>query len=291
MKTILLAFAHPRDESFAAGILSAKYAANGWKVHLISATHGEVNHDILDENISRGALGQLRKTDLEEAARILGISSLSYMGYKEGMLKNQTDGELEDKIYKKIVELTPDVVVTFDTTGINNDPDHVKMCYSTTYSFQRYCQELEDTRKFVSQVNQGDKTAKIRNFTVHHKYALKQKSFADVVQTDTEPKLYYAAIPETTVKFLQKNHVIPVNFFDRQIVGTPDKFITTVIDGKKFQTKKVTALKSHASQNNDIERFASFLENPVLHQECFILRMHGTTEVFMGKNDRVLDRL
>ncbi|MBI5619952.1 hypothetical protein HY950_03250, partial [Candidatus Gottesmanbacteria bacterium] len=48
---------------------------------------------------------------------------------------------------------------------------------------------------------------------------------------------------------------------------------------------------SHRSQQADVQRFLSFAANPLARYEYFILRMHGTTEVFMGKNDRVSNRL
>ncbi len=41
MKTMVLVFAHPSDESFIAGGTIATYASLGWKVHLIIATNGE----------------------------------------------------------------------------------------------------------------------------------------------------------------------------------------------------------------------------------------------------------
>ena len=54
---------------------------------------------------------------------------------------------------------------------------------------------------------------------------------------------------------------------------------------------KKKALKSHVSQENDVNRFLSSGGNPLIHQEYFIFRMHGTKEVFMGKNDRVSSKL
>jgi LmbE family N-acetylglucosaminyl deacetylase len=291
MKTLLLSFAHPDDESFSTGILAAKYSANGYKIHLLTASYGEAGQTGPYGEISGDALGNIRAKELSEAAKTLGISTVFHLGYRDGTLKNQTDGELEDKIYRKMVEYTPDAVVTYDPTGISNHPDHMKMCFATTYAFQRYTLELEETRTTVGRINQGDKTVKIRNFASHHKFALKQKSFAEVMESDIEPKLYYVALPESTAKFLKKSKVLPDNSFDKPVTGTPDKFITTVIEGVKFQTKKVQALCCHKSQYEDVERFVGFAENPLLFQEYYILRMQGSTEVFMGKNDRITDRL
>ena len=73
--------------------------------------------------------------------------------------------------------------------------------------------------------------------------------------------------------------------------AVPDKLVTTVIDISRFTGLKRKALLSHRSQQVDVQRFLSFAANPLAKHEYFILRMHGTTEVFMGKNDRVFNKL
>jgi LmbE family N-acetylglucosaminyl deacetylase len=291
MKTILLSFAHPDDECFATGLVAVKYAAAAWKVNLITATLGEVGLSGPYTHLHSDALGAVRRVELEKAARILGISFISFLGYKDGTLKSRNNGELEDKIYRKMVEMTPDIVITFDTTGISNHPDHIKMSYATTFAFQRYCRELADTRRFVSDINSGQGYVKVRNFTVHHKYALKQKSFADVVASDIEPKLYYACLPETVASYLKRAQVIPEDSFGKPMIGIPDKSVTTVIEGKRYRMKKIRALKTHITQRDNTGPFINFESNPLLLREYFILRMQGITEIFMGKKDRISARL
>jgi LmbE family N-acetylglucosaminyl deacetylase len=291
MKKMLLSLAHPDDESFGSGIMIPKYVANGWQVHLITATLGEAGESGPYDNLSGKALGGVRKTELDKAASILGISGITHLSYRDGKLQDQVDGELEDILYKKMVELTPDIVVTFDTRGVSNHPDHVKMCYATTFSFQRYADELIQTRQFVSDVNSGKPNVNVRNFAFHHKYALKQQSFADTVKAAADPKLYYISMPESVALYLRKMKVIPEESFGLPMVGTPDKIITTVIEGSKYQSVKRRALEAHVSQSNNTVPYLNLASNPMLTREYFILRMQGITEVFMGKNDRVSDRL
>ena len=62
---------------------------------------------------------------------------------KDGKLKESNPGEIEDGIFKYMTQVLPDTVITFDQTGISNHPDHVRMCFSTTYSFQEYVSWLE----------------------------------------------------------------------------------------------------------------------------------------------------
>lgn len=254
---MLLVFAHPDDESFAAGGSVAKYTRNGWEAHLVCATAGEAG-DSGTLGISGEPLRIIRQHELEEAAAILGIKSVTVLGYKDGSLTEQNPGELEDKIARKMLEIQPDVVVTFDTTGISNHPDHIKISYATTYAFQQYAQWFLQTQGQLS--------------------------------TEEEPKLYYAALPASLASYLRQQKVLPQESFGRPWVGVADKLITTVIDIKKFSNIKKKALSAHKTQQNDVARVLSLTGNPILSFEYFILRLHGVHEVYMGKNDKISNR-
>jgi LmbE family N-acetylglucosaminyl deacetylase len=242
MKRLLLVFAHPDDESFSCGGTVAKYVKAGWRVDLICATRGE-----------EGGSGEIRQRELQKAGIALGVSTITFLGYRDGTLSSQTPGELEDNVHKKMEELVPDAVITMDTTGISNHPDHIKISFVTTYAFQKYASRME-----------------------------KQQIF---------PKLYYACMPESVAQYLQKKKTLPMESFGKPWRGTPDSKITTVINIMKFAAAKRLALTSHISQQESVDQFLSLPSQPELKNEYFILRMHGTTEVFMGKNDRVSNAL
>ncbi len=250
MKKLLLVFAHPDDESFTSAATVAKYVKAGWSVDLISATRGEAGSSGEYGEKTSGQLGSIRQGELQKAARLLGISSITFLGYMDGTLTDEPPGELEDKIYKKMEELIPDCVITFDTTGISNHPDHIKLCYATTFAFQKYAFWIER-------------------------------------QVTGAPKLYYACVPETVVSYLKRKKIFPEVSFGKPWLGTPDKYITTVISSTGFQMIKKKALRMHVSQKEDVERFLSFPKNPLVQQEYYILRLEGTREIFMSKNDRV----
>lgn len=203
MKKLLLVFAHPEDRSFVATETAHHYALLGWDVCSIDAVQ---------------------------------------LGHPEGSLDRLTPGTLEDPLYQKMEDELPDVVITFDATGINNHPDHVKTCYAATYAFQRYAAWLAI----------AEKQASIR--TTHS--ALWFKRLEQMIAKRVEPKLYYACVPKSMIRHAVKNLSIPRESHGAPWKGTPDDHVTTVIG-----------------------------------REYFILRMEGTMEHFMGKNDRVSDRL
>lgn len=259
MKRILVVAAHPDDETFMAGGTIAKYVAEGWEVDLICATRGEEGETGPKTNIARKEVGDVRQKELTKAGAILGLHSITFLGYKDGTLSERTPGDIEEMLYKKMIELIPDVVITADTSGISNHPDHIKLSYATTYAFQKYAKYIENQLKNQEETEQ------------------------------LFPKLYYACRPASIVAFAVKNKILPAESFGGPSRGVEDDKITTVIDISEYREIKEKALRCHVTQTADVERYVKIKDH--MKHEYFILRMHGTAEVFMGKNDHVTDHL
>ena len=282
MKKILAIFAHPDDESFSAGGTIARYAKDGWRITLMTATSGEKGSPGPFPDDSEQAIGERRQEELKKAAHLLGIEEIKFLGLPDSGLKHLTPGTLEDPIYARMLATLPDVVITHDPTGISNHPDHTKVCYAATYAFQKYAAHL-------SELQNPDKQMKGRGkIWIQAEYA---RAFGDTQNLSKEPKLYYSCLPQRSVDFLLKEKQIPEESFGKPFRGTPDKNVTTVIDIADTQLIKGKALLCHETQAEDVDRFISFVKNPEVKQECFVLRMQGVYEVFMGKNDRVASEL
>src|SRR5512142_2317543 len=110
MKKMLLVFAHPDDESYFTAGTVAKYVGLGWDVDLVTATGGEAGSEGPYTGMTHEELSLIRQKELEAAGKILRLSSITLLGYKDGSLKDEHPGELEDKIYTKLTELVPDCV-------------------------------------------------------------------------------------------------------------------------------------------------------------------------------------
>lgn len=259
MKRMLLVTAHPDDETFMTGGTVAKYVELGWQVDLVTATRGEEGKTGPKTNIARKNVGEVRQKELEKAGVVLGIHSITFLGYKDGTLSDRTPGDIEDVVHKKMLETIPDVVITSDTTGISNHPDHIKLSYATTYAFQKYAIWIEEQLKNQEPTEQ------------------------------LFPKLYYACMPASIAAFAVKKKILPALSFGKPWKGVEDKKITTVIDISDYQEIKEKALRCHVTQTADVERFLQMKD--LIKHEYFIFRMHGTTEVFLGKNDHVVDYL
>lgn len=238
MKKMLLVFAHPVDESFAVGGTVAKYVKAGWQTEVLCATS---------------------------------------LGYSYGKLSLLTPGTLEDPIYRAMESGIPNVVITFDPTGISNHPDHTKICFAATYAFQKYALWLDKLRK------------KYRVYGVKEEQWLKRlESF---LARNIEPKLYYVCVPSSVVRHDINQRILPAENFGKPLVGVDDKLITTVIDIRSVSAIKLSAIKAHESEFGDVDQIVQSEGNPFFDQEYFIQRMQGTEEIFMGKLDSVSNRL
>jgi LmbE family N-acetylglucosaminyl deacetylase len=146
-KKIIAVVAHPDDETFGMGGTLATYASKGVEVHLICATRGEAGE--VDAEMMNGfeSIGKLREHELCCAADILGLRKVHFLGYRDsGMpltLENQHPkaliqaplDEIAEKIAKKIQEIEPQVVITFDPIGGYMHPDHIMIYNATNRAF------------------------------------------------------------------------------------------------------------------------------------------------------------
>ena len=257
MKKLLGIFAHPDDESYLAGGTIAKYVKAGWQADLVCATKGESGlHRGIQEEASADLAG-IHARELEAAAACLGVRSITFLDYKDGRLSALTPGELEDKLCDVLQENRPDVVITFEPTGVTNNPDHIKLTLAATFAFQKYA------------------------FDRHE----------EAPEDENPPKLYFACEPASVVSYLQKIKYYPKESFGKPWTGVEDKKITTVIDISRSSVAKEKALASYECHAEEIDAYLSIEHNPFMKQEYFIARYVGINETFLGKNDRVSDRL
>ncbi len=143
----MVAFAHPDDESFGPGGVLAKYSAEGVNVHYACGTRGEAGIADPDQMKGYASLGDLRWHELECASRLLGLTALHYLGYRDSGMPGSEDnhhpnalvqaerGALTGKLVALIRTLRPQVVLTFDPHGGYGHPDHVTMHQATTQAF------------------------------------------------------------------------------------------------------------------------------------------------------------
>lgn len=128
-KTIMAVFAHPDDELYI-GPLMAKYAREGAKVQLVTVTDGRYGTGQTD--LKPGdQLTALRHEEVNCAAEHMGIEKPIWMGYHDQLkLKGGFFGhvpyvqEIMGKLDSLVVEIDPDVIITWGPDGGSNHMDH-----------------------------------------------------------------------------------------------------------------------------------------------------------------------
>lgn len=137
-RTLLASFAHPDDETFLAGPVLAKYAAEGVRIELICATP--------PDGQSSGPYARRRNAALC-AAEILGIRRVTFLGYADstmratqphvpGQLSAAPLNEVTARVAAVIDEVRPEVVITDSQYGAYGHPDHIVMHRATAAAFQ-----------------------------------------------------------------------------------------------------------------------------------------------------------
>lgn len=122
MKQILLIFAHPDDESFALGGTISRYAEQGVKITLVTATKGEAGKTagICEPE----DLGSVREQELRQAAQVLGISDVIFLGYRDKEVPLAPPLIILESLVRIIREVRPQVIITFGADGSSGHRDH-----------------------------------------------------------------------------------------------------------------------------------------------------------------------
>ena len=133
---IACVFAHPDDETFCVGGTIAKYAAAGIRIDLFCATNGDAGKNSSVPISSREELAEIRKEELREAARILGIESIELPGYGDGTLHLLEPTDLIGNVVSFLRRTRPTVVLGFGPEGApTGHRDHRAMSRVVTAAF------------------------------------------------------------------------------------------------------------------------------------------------------------
>ncbi|GIG28577.1 mycothiol conjugate amidase Mca [Cellulomonas marina] len=143
---LLAVHAHPDDESSKGAATTARYAAEGAEVLVVSCTGGE-RGDVLNPSygeVAPGAMPDVRRAEMAEAARALGVQH-RWLGFvdsglpegdplpplPEGCFALQPLEEAAAPLVAIVREFRPHVITTYDENGGYPHPDHI-MCHKVS---------------------------------------------------------------------------------------------------------------------------------------------------------------
>lgn len=88
-KVALAVTAHPDDVDFGAGGTVARMVDDGWRVVYCLATDGDAGG--FDAAVPRGEIPAIRRAEQTEAARLLGVLELHWLGFADGRVEPTID--------------------------------------------------------------------------------------------------------------------------------------------------------------------------------------------------------
>jgi N-acetyl-1-D-myo-inositol-2-amino-2-deoxy-alpha-D-glucopyranoside deacetylase len=234
-KRLLLVHAHPDDETINNGVTMAKYAEAGAVVTLVTCTRGEEGEVLVTELANLASdkddkLGEHREIELKDAMAQLGINDFRFLGtpnkkWRDSGMMGTPQNERGDvfwqadldeaslELVKIILEIKPQVLITYDEFGGYGHPDHIK-----AHRVAMRAAELA--------ANQGWQVNKIYWNTMPR----------SVIQMGIEK------MKEVGSDFFGAESADDLPF------AKPDELVTTVVNAPEYVPQKLAAMKAHATQ-------------------------------------------
>ncbi len=153
MRSVVGIFAHPDDEAFGpSGTLAI--LAKERDVYLVCVTNGDAGEN---KSSKGGSLAQIRREEMGESAKVLGVKEVFFLDYKDGELSNNLYHEIADKIKNILDKIEPEILLTFEPRGLSGHIDHIAISMITSFVFEKsphiselwqFCLSVEGRKMF-----------------------------------------------------------------------------------------------------------------------------------------------
>ncbi|HTI14445.1 MAG TPA: PIG-L deacetylase family protein [Dictyobacter sp.] len=271
-KRLLGVFAHPGDEAFISGAL-AKYGEQGVETGLVYATCGEVGEVSDDILATPDNLGEVREAETREAADVLNVQRIWFLNYRDSGARGTADNhhpqaflqarpaDAMGKLVAIIREFHPQVIITFDESGGEGNPDHIAIYKYTIGAFHAAADEA---------------------------------LYPELGTAYSVSKLYYTSFARRQIlmmtEWLQDEAFDNVfKDLDLDNLGFPDDQINVLLDVEPWQEKKNRSWDMHRSQVNPanlpISRLPKELQRKWRSNEYYQLATSRVGPDLLGDND------
>lgn len=109
-KTLMAIMAHPDDIDFGSSGSIARWVSEGWTVYYVLTTSGDKGTH--EPGIAGQELAAIREEEQRQAARVLGVKDVFFLGYPDGFV--EPTAELRERLVRLFRIYKPDVVLTWD---------------------------------------------------------------------------------------------------------------------------------------------------------------------------------
>jgi LmbE family N-acetylglucosaminyl deacetylase len=254
-RSLLALYAHPDDEAICGGTL-AIHAAEGARVTLVCATRGEEG-EISDPALATPeTLPRVRENELRCAASTLGIEPPRFLDFRDSGMNgtaanrradafmNAGAAEVVARLVGIIREVRPQVVITFDPTGMYGHPDHIAISRHTSAAV--------------------DAAASDRFRDAGEPWQVARVAYG------VFPRSFFAGLRDRLLERGEDADEID-ELFERGI-GVPDAQVDLVVDVSSFIDRKFAAIQCHRTQFGGDHLFSRVGEDELrrmMGRECF----------------------
>jgi LmbE family N-acetylglucosaminyl deacetylase len=120
-KNVLVIYPHPDDESLTVSGLLSQLSHQKVKTNLLILTKGGGGES---GPYAVQDLKKIRAEEIKKSASIIGITNLVQADFEDGHIKEYED-EVTKYVDSQIVEIKPDLVITYDLAGLYGHEDHM----------------------------------------------------------------------------------------------------------------------------------------------------------------------
>lgn len=188
-KVVLAIGAHPDDLEFGASGSVAAWVKAGAEVHYLVCTDGSKGSD--DVSLSSADLIKLRRDEQRDAAKVLGVKSVTFLDHEDGL--TEANADLKRDIVRVIRDKRPDTVVAQDPLmvynadfGIINHNDHREVgvaAMDAVYPLAR------DHLSFPELIAEGLQPHKVKDLLFMGSFDERSNFYVDISETyDTKLK-------------------------------------------------------------------------------------------------------
>jgi len=252
---MVVVHAHPDDETIGTGVTMARYVAEGAHVTLVTCTRGEEG-EVLVPNLTHLAaahddqLGDHREVELAAAMVELGVTDHRLLGgsgrYRDSGMMGEPSNDHAQSFWRAdlleasvalvevLREVRPQVLVTYDDFGGYGHPDHIQ-----AHRIAMYGAVLAGAPSFRPELGRA----------------------WDV------PKIYWTALPKS---FIQQGidalvaaggtGLFGLESADDLPFAVDDDVVTTRVDGREYEPRKLAALRAHETQIEAESEFFTMAE-------------------------------
>ncbi|MFQ3546136.1 bacillithiol biosynthesis deacetylase BshB2 [Halobacillus rhizosphaerae] len=140
---VLVIFPHPDDEAFGVSGTITSYIKQGTPLTYACLTLGEMGRNLGKPAFAtRETLPEIRRSELQKAAKAMGIQDLRMLGLRDKTLEFEDDEKMTQIVRNLIQELQPSLVISF-YPGYAVHPDHE----ATARAVVRALGEIEPSKR------------------------------------------------------------------------------------------------------------------------------------------------